>query len=427
VIVSTSWRLPVVRRFPLAVYFALHGFVPAHWMIRIPDLKEQVGASGTALGFALLAGTIGYLAMTPLAARLCVRYGTRLMIPVGGGLLSLAVLPPAFATSSWTLGATLAAIGATQAIFQVAVNSAGVEVEAALGRSVMPTLHGLFSLGGLAGVVVGGFAAGPLGLTLFPHFALNAALGLVVVVAFAPSLLRLETSTGANAGAPRHAAQDAQPEPRPPVNRLGLVILGFGVVAICTGWGEFAANNWATLHLREELGTSAAVAAYVFAAYSCAITAGRLVGSRLVQLLGATTVLSGGFLLTAIGMLAAAWSSRIGGGLPLAIAGYVALGLGLANAFPIVIARAGALAGPRGISRVTLMGGVGILGQAPVIGFLTDNLGLPAALSTVSVLALLAAVVGLTLHRHTEFSHEPPSGAAPGAPTPASGSGARPR
>ncbi len=395
-----SWRAPVQRRFPLAVYVLLHGFVPAHWMIRIPELKDQVGASGTTLGIVLLVGSIGYLATVPFAARLAVRYGTRRMILIGGCLLCLAVVPPALATSPWLLGAALVGIGAAQAVFQVAVNSAGVEVEAALGRSVMPTLHGLYSLGALTGAAVGGLAAGSvLHLTPFPHFALAALLGLVTVAAFGPMLVRSEA--GPALATPRPKAEGWLRTPH-----LGVILL-FGVVAMCTAWGEFAANNWTTLHLREELGASASVAAYVFAAYSCAITAGRLVGSRVIRLVGTTPVLSGGFLLAAVGMLVAAWSSRIGGGLPLAIAGYVALGLGLANAFPIAIARAGAIGGPTGISRVSVMTAAGILGQAPVIGFLADSLGLPAALSTVSVLALLAAGVGLALHRHSTYAPTP--------------------
>lgn len=390
----TSWRAPVRQRFPLAVYFLLHGFVPAHWMIRIPELKDQVGASGTTLGIVLLVGSIGYLATVPLAARLAVRYGTRPMILVGGALLCLAVVPPALAFSPWLLGATLVAIGAAQAVFQVAVNSAGVEVEAALGRSVMPTLHGLYSLGALTGAVVGGLVSG---LGPLPHFALVALLGLVVVAAFGPMLAR--SPAGPLVDRPSVEGWLRTPH-------LGVILL-FGVVALCTAWGEFAANNWTTLHLRTELGASVSVAAYVFAAYSCAITAGRLVGSRVIRLVGTTPVLSGGFVLAAVGMLVAAWSSRLGGGLPLAIAGYVALGLGLANAFPIAIAHAGAIGGPTGISRVTVLTAAGILGQAPVIGFLADHLGLPTALSTVSLLALIAAGVGLALHRYSSYAPVP--------------------
>ncbi len=392
---SAQWRTPVRRRFPLAVYFFLVGFVPANWLVRIPDVKEQVGASASSLGLALLAGSIGGLLMTPLGGRLAMRIGTRPPIAFGAILLSLAIILPALATSVRWLGAALVVLTVIHSMFNVSLNSAAVEVEAAYGRSIMPTLHGTYSVGGLVGAVVGGFAAGRVSPTA--HLAVIGALSLVVVLVFAPKMLR------SNADA-SPAVQPKSQATKTPTKHLGIIVL-FGVIGLCTAWGEFAANNWANLHLREDLGASASVAAYVFAAYSCAIAAGRLLGSPVIRKIGATTVLSGGFLVAAVGMVGAAWASHIdGGGLPLAIVGYVLVGLGLANVYPIAIARAGAIGGPRAVSRVVFMAGAGILGQAPIIGFLADQFGLPWALTTVPVLAVVAAGIGLSLRRYNNYA-----------------------
>ncbi|MBM7789491.1 MFS transporter [Tenggerimyces flavus] len=392
-----QWRTPVRRRFPLAVYFFLVGFVPANWLVRIPDVKEQVGASAASLGLALLAGSVGGLLMTPLGGRLAMRIGTRPPIAFGAVLLSLAIVLPALATNVRWLGAALIVLTVIHSMFNVSLNSAAVEVEAAYGRSIMPTLHGTYSVGGLVGAVVGGFAAGRVSPTV--HLAVIGALSLVVVALFAPRMLR------ADAGGTTPAAHTDPKQATPArTKHLGIIVL-FGVIGLCTAWGEFAANNWANLHLRENLGASASVAAYVFAAYSCAIAAGRLLGSPVIRRIGATAVLTGGFLVAAVGMVNAAWASHIdGGGLPLAIAGYVLLGLGLANVYPIAIARAGAIGGPRGVSRVVLLAGAGILGQGPIIGFLADQFGLPWALTTVPILAVIAAGIGLSLRRYNNYA-----------------------
>lgn len=392
----TAWRTPVLRRFPLNVFFFLVGFVPANWLVRIPDIKEQVGASASQLGLALLAGSIGGLVATPLGGRLAMRIGTRPPIAFGAILLSLAVTLPALAPNVQLLGVALVLFTSLHATFNVALNSAAVEVETAYGRSIMPTLHGLFSVGGLVGAVVGGFAAGR--LSPLVHLTVIAALGLVVVAVFSPMLLKAADAQGV---AP---VDHKQHQAKARTAHLGVIVL-FGLIGLCTAWGEFAANNWANLHLREDLGATASVAAYVFATYSCAIAASRLLGSFVIRRIGATAVLSGGFLLAAVGMLAAAWASHIdGGGLPLAIAGYVLLGLGLGNVYPIAIARAGAIGGPRAVSRVVFLTGAGILGQAPIIGFLADQFGLPLALTTVPVLAVIAAGIGLSLRRYNNYS-----------------------
>jgi len=61
--------LPVLhRRFPLNIYFFLAGFATANWAVRIPAVKDQVGASSTELGLALL----------------CLRFGTRRVVIVAG-------------------------------------------------------------------------------------------------------------------------------------------------------------------------------------------------------------------------------------------------------------------------------------------------------------------------------------------------------
>jgi MFS family permease len=393
--VPTAWRTPVRRRFPLNVFFFLVGFVPANWLVRIPDIKEQVGASASQLGLALLAGSIGGLLATPLGGRLAMRVGTRPPIAFGAVLLSLAIALPALAPSVQLLGVSLIVFTSIHAMFNVSLNSAAVEVESAYGRSIMPTLHGLFSVGGLVGAVVGGFAAGR--LSPLAHLTVIGAISLVVVAIFAPMLLKAADAKGVQVEdhKERHAAAGTA--------HLGVIVL-FGLIGLCTAWGEFAANNWANLHLREDLGASASVAAYVFATYSCAIAASRLLGSLVIRRIGATAVLSGGFLLAAVGMLAAAWASRVGGGLPLAIAGYVLLGVGLGNVYPIAIARAGAIGGPRAVSRVVFLTGAGILGQAPVIGFLADQFGLPVALTTVPVLAVIAAGIGFSLRRYNNYT-----------------------
>jgi MFS family permease len=120
---------------------------------------------------------------------------------------------------------------------------------------------------------------------------------------------------------------------------------------------------------------------------------GRLVGGRLVSALGERRLLAGGAVLAAAGVLAAVTTSSV----LVALAGFVLVGLGLANVFPLAIARAGALGGPSGVALSTTVGYTGLLGGPPVIGFLAEHAGLPVALGTVAVLSLVAAVLVLGL------------------------------
>jgi MFS family permease len=77
----------------------------------------------------------------------------------------------------------------------------------------------------------------------------------------------------------------------------------------------------------------------------------------------------------------------------LALAGFAATGLGLANLFPATIARAGLLAGSGGVALASTLGYSGFLLGPPAIGFLASEFGLRAGLTTLSFLALAATVI----------------------------------
>jgi len=162
-----------------------------------------------------------------------------------------------------------------------------------------------------------------------------------------------------------------------------------GLIALCSTYGEGAISDWGALHLREDLGAAAGLAAAGYASFALAEACGRLAGSWLLARLGQTRVLVLGGIITFAGMLAAALSPV----LPLALLGFALTGLGVANAFPTAMARVGALAGPHGVAAASTFGYAGFLLGPPVIGFLAGAISLRVALTTVCLLAVVAVVL----------------------------------
>ncbi len=124
---------------------------------------------------------------------------------------------------------------------------------------------------------------------------------------------------------------------------------------------------------------------------------GRLAGSRLLLAVGERRLLVGRSLLAAAGAVAVVTTSS----LAVALAGFVVVGLGLANVFPLAIARAGLIGGAPGIALATTVGYTGLLGGPPAIGLLAEHAGLPVALSSVALLAVVAAGLVMTVVRTT--------------------------
>jgi fucose permease len=172
----------------------------------------------------------------------------------------------------------------------------------------------------------------------------------------------------------------------------------FGLIALCSTFGEGSIADWGALHLREDVGVGAGLAATGYAAFAIAEACGRLAGSRLLAWLGQTRVLVSGGIAALAGMLATALAPV----LPVALAGFALTGLGVANMFPVAVSEAGQVSGPRGVAAASTFGYAGFLIGPPAIGLLANAVGLRTGLATVSVLALGAAVLALAARRVTD-------------------------
>jgi MFS family permease len=372
-------------RVALCAVFAAHGFMFASWAVRVPAVKEQTSASSAALGLALLGLSAGAVATMLLAGALCRRFGSPRVTVLSCAVLSLTLPLPALAGSALALGLLLAAFGAAYGCLNVAMNSVAVDIVTALRRPVMPGFHAAWSFGGLAGAGLGGLLAPH--LSPLRHLLLVALAGLLVSALAGRVLL---TRSGVLCeGAPGAAANPASR--RDPgwrgALRTGRTVGLFGLIALCAAYDEGAIGDWGALHLRQDLGAGAGLAAAGYAAFALAEASGRLSGTALLERLGRTRVLILGGLTACAGMLLACLAPDVW----LALAGFAATGLGLANLFPAAIARAGRLAGSTGVALTSLLGYTGFLLGPPAIGFLASQAGLRTGLTTLSFLGLAAA------------------------------------
>ncbi|MET9410596.1 MFS transporter [Streptomyces sp. NPDC002935] len=375
-------------RITLTAFFALDGFVFAGWVVRIPAIKHQTGASAGDLGLALLGVSAGAVITMMLTGRLCRRFGSHPVTVVCGVLLSLSVVLPPLTDSVPVLGLVLLIFGAAYGGINVAMNSAAVDLVAALRRPVMPGFHAAFSLGGMVGAGLGGLVAGHLSPTR--HLLGIAVIGLLVTAVAGRALLRQDVP--APPDGPRSDKSAAHP--RVDGRTRGPVVV-FGLIALCTAYGEGALADWGALHLEQDLDAHPGIAAAGFSCFALAMTIGRLSGTALLERLGRTRTLVAGGTTAALGMLLGSLAPSIWA----ALLGFAVTGLGLANIFPVAVERAGALAGANGVAVASTLGYGGMLLGPPAIGFMADWYSLPTALTSVAALAAVAALIGFATRR----------------------------
>jgi MFS family permease len=382
-----------LRRARLAVgaCFFVNAVLYANLIPRLPEVKTDLGLSNSSLGAALAALPLGALLAGMSSAVLIRRFGSARVASAGLFLLAAAVWGAAAAPNWALLAAALLFAGALDAIVDVAQNAHGLRVQRAYGRSILNAFHGIWSIGAVAGGLLGSAAAG-LGIPLPVHLAV---VGLVFGV---PALF------GSRAMLPGHDdterdADDAGPAPSAAttrsLRRAALpAMAALGVLAACGAFVEDAGASWSALYLRDELAAGAAAAGLGFVALSVAMTVGRLTGDRVVDRFGQRRVVRAGGALTAAGMgLALAVPS-----IPTTVLGFAMAGLGVATLVPAVYHAADELPGlPRGLGLaiVNWLLRIGFLLSPLLIGVIADATSLRVALVTV----VLAGIGTLTFGR----------------------------
>jgi MFS family permease len=362
-------------RAAVTVAFGLNGVLFASIFSRLPAIQERTGASDGELGLALLCSMLGLLLSQLGAGALVARWGSRPLVLVGALGYAAALIPVSLAGSVGALAVSFAFVGLMNGVLDVSMNVHGLAVEGHLERPVLASLHAAYSFGALGGAALGGLVASA-GVGVEAHLWTMAAIGAVVGVALTRFLL------------PRGV--DAAPE-GPSFARPSRALALAGLFAFCVLLSEGAVNDWAAVYLHGELGAAQGPAAAGLAAFSLTMGIGRLAGDRLAERLGSTRLARGGALVATAGMGLALSVGRPAA----AVAGFAVMGIGLAALFPLALraaASSGQVPGPA-VAAVSAMGYLGLLTGPPVVGLLSDAVGLRAALVLVVALCATAAVL----------------------------------
>ncbi|MFC8520500.1 MFS transporter [Streptomyces sp. NPDC057257] len=386
-------------RYAVAAVFAVHGAVTGSFATRVPWIQEHAGLSAGQLGFALAFTAFGASCSMPLAGRVSHRFGSRTALRGLIAMWTLALVLPSLAPNMLTLCLSMFVYGASAGMADVAMNALGVEVERLLDKSIMSGLHGMWSAGALIGSA-GGTLAAHLGADARLHFALAAATLTVLGLVACTWVLDLQP------------AEDEEPPPRfalPP--RSALLI---GTVGFCAVFAEGASLDWSAVYLRDQLETSAGLAAACTTGFMLTMAVARLVGDTVVNRFGSvrTVRIGGGFAVLGGVLIVLAGHPAV------AMTGFALLGLGIAVVVPLCFAAAGH-AGPNpsqaiaGVATITYTSGL----IAPsLIGGVAQATSLVVSFVLVTVLACgLAAFAGVLRsgERGRRTTVGPPSAAVP--------------
>lgn len=361
-------------RLATSVIFAVHGAVTGTFAARVPWIADHVGVGVGGLGIALLMPGLGAMLAMPLSGRLVHRYDLRDLVRVMILLWCAALMLPALPTALALLCLVLAGYGAAAGVADVAMNAQAVLVEERYGRSVMSSMHGFWSLGGLLGSAVAALAARA-GLDARIHFFVTSVVLALITVAASTRLL------------------PHRPEPElaaPPGFALpSRAVLPLGLIGLCAVFAEGAGLEWSAVYVHSQLGHAASTGALTVSIFSISMATARFAGDWAVRRVGPVAAVRLAGLCATLGALTIVLSHQI----VLVVTGFALVGTGIAVVIPLVFAAAGrigdhpgrSLAGVAGIAYGSGLIAPGVIGGVAHLSSLTVSF---------TVIVLLTAVIG---------------------------------
>lgn len=329
--------------------FFVNGAMTASFIARAPQIRDRIGVSVDRFGLMMtIAASLGVVASV-VAGRIIHAASTRRVLLVGGIVMVLSLPVIGAARTPWVWLAGMLVYFAVDVLVDISMNLQGSWISARRHTPVMNRLHGLWSLGTLAGGL-GAVAANAAALSPLTHLAIVATLMAVVLVFVTRNVLPADEVGHADV-APGEPSAIARTRRTPLTPIVLLVAAGmFAVVAEVTG------GDWATFRLTDDFGAAGALASLAFVGYTVGMTAMRFGGDWLQLRLGRSGLHRLSLGLASAGFVLAALVPAAGASL----AGFGLIGLGVATFMPKLYDDAARLPGRRGAGLGAMTAGMRI-------------------------------------------------------------------
>lgn len=342
-------------RIAVSFFYFAQGICFATWASRIPDLKTTLQLSDGQLGSILLALPLGQLITMPFSGRLTTAFGTKKMLIIGAPLYALAMANLSLASAGWQLALFLLLFGIAGNICNNALNTQGVVAETYCQKPIMSSFHGVWSVGGFAGALVGLLM---INLQVAPmlHFVIIGILVWIHIVVNQRFLLAGQKSVGG-----KKTSFFKKPQG---------VLVQLGIIGFCSMATEGAMFDWSGVYFKDVVKAPNSLIILGYASFMVMMATGRFLGDRLITNFGRKRLLQISGVIISSGMFMAVLFPYL---VPAAIA-FMMVGIGVSSIVPMVYSIAGnndKVAPGIALAMVGSVSYFGFLMGPPLIGYIS--------------------------------------------------------
>jgi MFS family permease len=364
-------------RWAVSMFYFGMGLCFSTWASRIPDIKTALHLSNGQLGTILFVLPVGQLTMMYFSGKLVTRFGSHRILPFSILMYAFSLTNIGLASNAWQLALGLYSFGIFGNLTNISVNTQGVYTEGLFKRTIMSSFHGMWSLAGFTGALVGlGMLA--LKLDTYPHFLIVAAIVFLLVIfnfkflIKAKETLKVEKKKGFGKG-------------------KGFLIL-LGVIGFCSMASEGIMFDWSGLYFKDIVKAPGPLIILGYTSFMIMMASGRFIGDSLIHRFGKKRVMQISGVMISSGFFTAVLFPYI---IPSTIA-FMFVGLGVSTIVPTLYSIAGKtpnIPTSEALTTVTSVSFLGFLMGPPIIGYIAELSSLRFSFAFIGIFGLVIALM----------------------------------
>jgi MFS family permease len=363
------------RRVALGAFFFFVGLCFASWAARIPDIQAKFDLSEGQLGTLLLFLPIGSLTGLPLAGWAVYRYGSRIVVMLGSFAYAMTLPLIGLSDSLYVLAPVLILYGMLGNVMNISLNTQALALEDEMGKSILASFHGLWSLAGFTGAGIGAAMIAS-GASPAIHYTVVMALSIVIILSAKGYVVKDKKVSGAGGMV---------------MKKPDALLLRISMIAFLGMMAEGCMFDWSGVYFKKVIKADPSMIALGYVAFMGAMASGRFLTDKIAARFTKVAVIQvSGVLIFAGLMLSVVFSTVV-----VSTLGFLLVGFGVASIIPLSYSIAGRskLYTPSvALAIVSTISFFGFLIGPPMIGFIADLFNLKA-----SFILIAFAGLGVTL------------------------------
>lgn len=364
-------------RWAVSLFYFAMGLCFATWASRIPHIKAALGLSDGQLGTILFALPVGQLTMMYFSGKLVTRFGSHRVLPFSILMYAFSLTNLGLATNAWQLALGLYAFGIFGNLTNISVNTQGVYTEGLFKRTIMSSFHGMWSLAGFTGALVGlGMLA--LDLGTYSHFLIVAFVAFLLIAFNFKFLIK--------------AKETIRAEKKKGFQKPDKTLVLLGVIGFCSMASEGIMFDWSGVFFKDIVKVPGALVILGYTSFMIMMASGRFFGDVLINKVGRKRVMQISGIMISTGFFTAVIFPYL---IPSTLA-FMLIGLGVSTVVPTLYSIAGkhpTIPTGEALTAVSSVSFLGFLMGPPVIGYIAELSSLRFSFAFIGIFGFAIALM----------------------------------